>query len=68
MEVPQEIDKDLIQQAFAYVLRHFPQTVRQQDRSFEGPLDPPGVAVRAREETAERRARPRSKGEPFFGA
>jgi hypothetical protein len=26
MEVPQEIDKDLIQQAFAYVLRHFPQT------------------------------------------
>ncbi len=26
MEVPQEIDKDLIQQAFSYVLRHFPQT------------------------------------------
>jgi hypothetical protein len=24
MEVPQEIDRELIQQAFAYVLRHFP--------------------------------------------
>ncbi|HEY3803220.1 MAG TPA: hypothetical protein VGL61_11465 [Kofleriaceae bacterium] len=24
MEVPKEIDADLIQQAFAYVLRHFP--------------------------------------------
>ena len=26
MEVPKEIDADLIQQAFAYVLRHFPPT------------------------------------------
>jgi hypothetical protein len=26
MEVPEEIDRELIQQAFAYVLRHFPQT------------------------------------------
>ena len=26
MEVPQEIDRELIQQAFAYVLRHFPQS------------------------------------------
>ena len=26
MEVPQEVDRELIQQAFAYVLRHFPQT------------------------------------------
>ena len=25
MEVPQEIDRELIQQAFAYVVRHFPQ-------------------------------------------
>jgi len=24
MEVPPEVDKELIQQAFAYVLRHFP--------------------------------------------
>ena len=26
MEVPEEVDKDLIQQAFSYVLHHFPQT------------------------------------------
>lgn len=26
MEVPPEIDRELIQQAFAYVLRHFPQS------------------------------------------
>ena len=26
MEVPDEIDRELIQQAFAYVLRHFPQS------------------------------------------
>ena len=26
MEVPKEIDTDLIQQAFAYVVRHFPPT------------------------------------------
>ena len=26
MEVPPEVDRDLIQQAFAYVLRHFPQS------------------------------------------
>lgn len=26
MEVPQEIDRELINQAFAYVTRHFPQT------------------------------------------
>jgi hypothetical protein len=26
MEVPKEIDADLIQQAFAYVVRHFPPT------------------------------------------
>lgn len=26
MEVPDEIDKDLMEQAFAYVLRHFPQS------------------------------------------
>jgi hypothetical protein len=32
MEVPQEIDRELIQQALAYVLRHFPQ-------SFAGKLD-----------------------------
>ena len=24
MEVPQEVDRELIQQAFAYVQRHFP--------------------------------------------
>ena len=32
MEVPQEIDRELIQQAFAYVMRHFPQT-------FAGKID-----------------------------
>ena len=32
MEVPQEVDRELIQQAFAYVLRHFPQ-------SFTGKLE-----------------------------
>ncbi|HEY1816428.1 MAG TPA: hypothetical protein VGG74_28980 [Kofleriaceae bacterium] len=37
MEVPKEIDADLIQQAFAYVLRHFPP-------SFGGRLE----AARAR--------------------
>jgi hypothetical protein len=37
MEVPKEIDADLIQQAFAYVLRHFPP-------SFGGKLE----AARAR--------------------
>jgi hypothetical protein len=37
MEVPKDVDADLIQQAFAYVLRHFPQ-------SFSGKLE----AVRAR--------------------
>jgi hypothetical protein len=26
MEVPPEVDRDLIQQAFAYVTHHFPQT------------------------------------------
>ncbi|MBA3540159.1 MAG: hypothetical protein H0T79_11070 [Deltaproteobacteria bacterium] len=26
MEVPDEVDKELIQQAFAYVLHHFPNT------------------------------------------
>jgi len=26
MVVPQEIDRELLQQAFAYVLRHFPQS------------------------------------------
>jgi hypothetical protein len=26
MEVPTEVDRELIQQAFAYVQRHFPQT------------------------------------------
>ena len=26
MEVPPEVDRELIQQAFAYVLRHFPPT------------------------------------------
>ena len=32
MEVPEEIDRELIQQAFAYVLRHFPQ-------SFSGKIE-----------------------------
>jgi hypothetical protein len=32
MEVPEAVDADLIQQAFAYVLRHFPQ-------SFAGKLE-----------------------------
>ena len=32
MEVPPEIDRELIQQAFAYVMRHFPLT-------FAGKLD-----------------------------
>ena len=26
MEVPEEVDRELLNQAFAYVLRHFPQT------------------------------------------
>ena len=26
MEVPEEIDRELLQQAFAYVVRHFPQS------------------------------------------
>ena len=37
MEVPPDVDKDLINQAFAYVLRHFPQ-------SFSGKIE----AARAR--------------------
>ena len=44
MEVPQEVDRELIQQAFAYVQRHFPRRVQQQDRSRQGALDPAGVA------------------------
>ncbi len=32
MEVPPELDRDLIQQAFAYVLHHFPQ-------SFSGKIE-----------------------------
>jgi len=32
MEVPQEVDRELIQQAFAYVQRHFPQ-------SFSGKIE-----------------------------
>jgi hypothetical protein len=32
MEVPSEVDRDLIQQAFAYVLHHFPQ-------SFSGKIE-----------------------------